>query len=159
MAIQNDISDWFAAVSRMDGINGHSASARTIDNDHATQLINAIRARHGAGAVVHDHRLADLALNHALDMASNGRVTSSFGPGGNLGSRIARAGMRGTAAENIGAGHSTVDSLLQDWQRSRGHRQNLVDRRMTHFGLAAAANPVSRYRAYWALVLFRPASH
>lgn len=159
MTIQNDISNRFAAVGRMDRISGQSASAIAIDIDRAGRLINSIRERHGAGSVVGDRKLCDLALDHALALAMKGRVSSSLGLGGSLGKRIAQAGLRGLAAENVGAGHSTMDSLLQDWQRSRGHRENLVDRRMTHFGLASAINPVSRYRTFWTLVLFRPASH
>jgi uncharacterized protein YkwD len=159
MDIQNDISEWIAVANPIEGVAGQAAAVRGVDIERATRLINTIRSRHGAKPVVFDRELADLALNHAVTMASNGRVTNSFGPGGGLRSRMAEAGLRGIAAENVGAGHSTVDSLLQDWQRSRGHLANLVHGRMTHFGLAAATNPVSRYRAYWTLILFRPASH
>jgi len=159
MDIQNDIHEWIAAASPIEGVDGQATTGKFIDIDRATRLINTIRSRHGAKPIVFDQGLADLALNHAITMASNGRVTNSFGPGGGLRSRLAEVGLRGIAAENVGAGHSTVDSLLQDWQRSRGHRANLVHGKMTHFGLAAATNPVSRYRAYWDLILFRPASH
>ena len=159
MDIQNDISEWVAAASQLDNVAGEVRGVKSVDIERARHLINNIRSRNGAKPVLFDQGLADLAHDHAVAMASNGRVTNSFGPSGGLRSRLAAAGLRGVAAENVGAGHSTVDSLLQDWQRSRGHHGNLVHAKMTHFGLAAATNPISRYRLYWALILFRPASH
>jgi uncharacterized protein YkwD len=159
MDIQNDLSEWATVAGQPEGVPGRITAIKPVDIERAMRLINSIRSRHGAKPVVFDHDLAGLALSHAQAMASNGRVTNSFGPGGGLRSRLAAAGFRGIAAENVGAGHSTVDSLLQDWQRSRGHRNNLVHPKMTHFGIAAVTNPVSRYRAYWTLILFRPASH
>jgi uncharacterized protein YkwD len=137
----------------------NAPDVKSIDIDRITRLINQIRARQGVKPVLADARLMDLALNHSLMMASNGRVANSFGPGTGLRSRLAEAGLHGVAAENVGAGHSTVDSLLQDWGRSRGHLANLASAKMTHFGFAAAVNPLSRFRTYRTLILFRPPSH
>ncbi len=158
MALFNRIHAFENVASPMSGI-ADALVVKSIDIDRTARLINQMRARHGAKPVLADAQLTTLALNHSMMMASNGRVTNSFGPGTGLRSRLAEAGVRGVAAENVGAGHSTVDSLIQDWGRSRGHLANLASERMTHFGFAAAINPLSRFRTYWTLILFRPPSH
>ena len=91
-------------------------------------------------------------------MAEQGRVANAFGPGTSLRSRLAAAGMRGVGAECVGAGHSTVDSLFQDWAKSRGHLKIMTSPGMSSYGFAAAANPRSKYRTYWTLILLRPSS-
>ena len=68
---------------------GPVPAVKPIDIGRVTRLINRIRARHDADAVVFDKQLAALATEHCLMMASNGRVTNSFGPGTGLRSRLA----------------------------------------------------------------------
>lgn len=127
-----------------------------IDVGRAGKLLNRVRARYRLAPVVQDERLMALAQDHARMMAEQGRVTNSFGPGTGLRSRLAAAGLRGVGAECVGAGHSTVDSLFQDWAQSRGHLKIMTGAGMTRYGFAAAANPRSRYRTYWTLILLRP---
>ena len=86
-------------------------------------MLNNIRVRQGLPPVVQDERLVALAQDHARMMAERGRVANSFGPGTSLRSRLASAGLRGVGAECVGAGHSTVDSLFQDWALSRAARR------------------------------------
>ena len=135
------------------------SSLKHIDVGRAGKLLNRIRVRQGLSPVVQDERLVALAQDHASMMAERGRVTNSFGPGTSLRSRLAAAGLRGVGAECVGAGHSTADSLFQDWAQSRGHHKIMTSDGMTSYGFAAAANPRSRYRTYWTLILLRPSSN
>jgi len=134
-------------------------SAAKIDLRQAERYINRVRTRYGAGPVRMEDRLADAALSHSLMMARKGKMAHQFGPGTRLKDRINKAGIRGSAAENVGAGYSSVESVIDGWLRSPGHRHNLLNRKLTHIGMGAARNPASKYRTYWTLILVRPQAH
>ncbi len=158
MALLQDIQELEADGGNKSPRRGKLPSIKQIDVGRAGKLLNRIRVRHGLLPVVRDERLVMLAQDHARMMAELGRVANSLGPGTSLRSRLASAGLRGVGAECVGAGHSTVDSLFQDWAQSRGHLDIMTSSGMASYGFAAAANPRSRYRTYWTLILLRPSS-
>lgn len=159
MAFLQDIQE-LEALGAMAGYSAHGMLPlpSPIDISRAGKLLNQIRHRHGAGPVAPDKCLERLARVHALTMAERGRVANCFGPGTSLRSRLAAAGLHGVGAESVGAGHSTVDSLFQDWEQSRGHLRIMTSTGMARYGFAAATNPRSRYRTYWTLILLRPST-
>jgi hypothetical protein len=57
------------------------------------------------------------------------------------------------AAENVGAGHSSVEDAINAWIRSPHHHENMLMKDATRFGMVVADAPNSRYRNYWALDL------
>jgi uncharacterized protein YkwD len=131
-------------------------SVSKINLRQAERYINQVRARHGAGPVRMEGRLVEAALHHSLMMARKGKMAHQFGPGTRFRDRIRKTGIRGSAAENVGAGYSSIESVVDGWLRSSGHRRNLLNRKLTHIGMAAAVNPASKYRTYWTLILARP---
>ena len=135
---------------------GHRVSVAKINLWQAERYINRVRVRHGAGRVRMEDRLVEAALRHSLMMARKGKLAHQFGPGTRFSARIRKAGNYGSAAENVGAGYSSMQSVIDGWLRSPGHRRNLLNRKLTHIGMAAAVNPTSRYRTYWTLILARP---
>ncbi len=145
-----------ALVSGAKASVGHRVSVSKINLRQAERYINRVRARHGAGPVRMESRLVEAALRHSLMMARKGKMAHQFGPGTRFRDRIKNAGIRGSAAENISAGYSSIESVVDGWLRSPGHRRNLLNRRLTHIGMAAAVNPASKYRTYWTLILARP---
>jgi uncharacterized protein YkwD len=78
--------------------------------------------------------------------------------GGSLPKRVTAAGYDwGAAAENLGAGYASLDDVIAGWKASAGHRQNLLNPRVTEIGIAAVATPSgSKHRNYWALILATP---
>ncbi len=142
-----------AFVSDAQAAFGPRVSAAKINLRQAERYINRVRARHGAGPVRMEGRLIKAALRHSLMMARKGKLTHQFGPGTRFKERIQKAGIRGSAAENISAGYSSMESVIDGWHRSPGHRRNLINRKLTHIGMAAAVNSASRYRTYWTLIL------
>ena len=148
-----------AFVSDAEAAFGSRVSAAKIDLRQTEQLINRARARHGAGPVRMEDRLVEVALSHSLMMARKGKMAHQFGPGTRFRDRINKAGIRGSAAENVGAGYSSIESVINGWLRSPGHRRNLLNRKLTHIGMGAALNPASKYRTYWTLILARPLAH
>ena len=73
---------------------------------------------------------------------------------GDFETRMIKGGYKKQAgAENVGAGHADVAETLAAWQRSPGHRANLLMPEATRFGMAKADAPETRFRNYWALIL------
>ena len=145
-----------AFVSDAQAAFGRQVSVSKINLRQAERYINQVRARHGAGPVRMEVRLVEAALRHSLMMARKGKMAHQFGFGTRFKDRIKKAGIRGAAAENVGAGYSSIESVIDGWLRSPGHRRNLLNRKLTHIGMAAAVNPASKYRTYWTLILARP---
>ena len=135
---------------------GPRVSVAKIDLRQAESYISAVRANHGAGPVRMEGRLVEAARSHSMMMARKGRIAHQFGPGTRFSARIRRAGDFGAAAENVGAGYPSMESVMDGWLRSPGHRRNLLNKKLTHIGFAAAVNPASKYRTYWTLILARP---
>jgi len=137
------------------GVEVLSASPVRVDAQTAAREITAYRARHGLGPVRVEPRLMRAAEAQALAMASRNRVSHSVA--GRLPTRIAAAGYEwGTAAENVGAGYSTLAAAMAGWIASPGHERNLRSAQVTHIGIAAADAPGSSYGRYWALILAGP---
>jgi uncharacterized protein YkwD len=53
-------------------------------------------------------------------------------------------------AENIARGHPTEEQAFEAWMKSRGHRENMLTRSATQYGIAVAGEN------YWVLMLGRP---
>ena len=135
---------------------GPRVSVADIDLRQAERYINAVRARHGAGPVRMEGRLVKAALSHSMMMARKSKMAHQFGLGTRFSARIKRAGNYGRAAENVGAGNQSMESMVDGWMRSSGHRRNLLNKKLTHIGMAAAVNPASKYHTFWTLILARP---
>ena len=145
-----------AFVSNAEAAFDHRVSAAKVNLWQAERYINRLRVRHGAGRVRMEDRLIEAALRHSLMMARKGKLAHQFGPGTRFTDRMQKAGIHGSAAENVSAGYSSTVSVIDGWLRSPGHRRNLLNRKLTHIGMAAAVNPASKYRTYWTLILARP---
>jgi len=129
-----------------------------VDAADARERINEVRRRHGAPPLTAMPVLQDVANAYSLTMARKGKMAHSFGPGTHLRDRLKGVVAFSLAAENLGAGQDSVDRLVRLWLESPGHRRNLLDTELTHFGLGRAINPTARYKAFWTLILIRPPS-
>ena len=145
-----------AFVSDAQAAFGPRVSVAQIDLRQAERYINRVRARHGAGPVRMEGRLVKAALSHSVMMARKSKMAHQFGPGTRFSARIKKAGNYGSAVENVGAGYKSMQSVVDGWMRSSGHRRNLLNKNLTHIGMAAAVNPASKYRTFWTLILARP---
>jgi uncharacterized protein YkwD len=58
-----------------------------------------------------------------------------------------------TAAEDIAAGQTSIDEVVEGWITSPGHYVNLVNPAFQHIGFGYAINAKSTYRGYWVLDL------
>jgi uncharacterized protein YkwD len=112
--------------------------------------ISAFRRAHGLPAVKLDGRLNAAALKQAKAMAASGSISHSAA--GSFSSRMAPL-RKLRAAENIGAGFLTFAEMLKEWEKSPGHRENLLLPGMRRVGVAFVDNQKSPYRKFWAMVI------
>lgn len=85
------------------------------------QALNAHRAQRGLAPVQADAELTALASAHSRDMAQQRRLSHD-----GFEQRLDRSG-RSLCVENLAAGYRQAQALLQAWQRSAAHRDNLVE--------------------------------
>ena len=132
-----------------------AASGAQVDAAAAASMISGYRKNNGLGAVTVDPALMKLAAEQAHAMASRDQLDHDVGRG--FSQRIAGSGYDAKAAyENIGAGYHTLAEAFSGWRGSPGHRANMLQRDVTHIGIAAAYAPRSKYKVFWALILAAP---
>jgi len=124
----------------------------SIASADARSAINAFRDAARLSRLDHDPVLTALATQQAVAMAA--ARTMSHTIAGTLQDRLASGGYGiRAAAENIGYGQPTLDVVMGSWMQSAPHRANILDQRMTEFGVGAATvDGVT----YWALILATP---
>lgn len=134
----------------------------------ALQRINAHRAR-GASCGAHGFFAPTTALQwsgalqtaaaaHSSDMAGKNFFSHTGSDRSNAGTRITRAGYAWSAwGENIAAGQTSVQAVVDGWMASPGHCANLMKSTFRHVGLACVkGGSRNTYRTYWTLDLARP---
>ncbi|WP_435236884.1 CAP domain-containing protein [Psychromonas sp. PT13] len=59
-------------------------------------------------------------------------------------------------SENIAAGQTTAQNVVDAWMGSDGHCKNIMSENVTEMGLACASNSGSTYNYYWTQVFAKP---
>jgi uncharacterized protein YkwD len=132
-----------------------AAVGAQVDAGAAASMISGYRRNNGLGAVTVDPTLMKMAAEQANAMAARDKLDHDVGRG--FSQRIAGSGYDAKAAyENVGAGYHTLAEAFSGWRSSPGHRANMLQRNVTHIGIAAAYAPRSKYKVFWALVLASP---
>jgi hypothetical protein len=121
-----------------------SANAQLQTNDSERQLFEALnreRATQGLGALQWDNALFKAARHHALLMLNLNRLEHQLPSESSLERRLSEAGARFAAiAENIAIGPNPR-TIHAGWMDSPGHRNNILDPRLTSVGIAAVRGP------------------
>jgi uncharacterized protein YkwD len=120
--------------------------------------VNRLRAEAGVPPLVENPRLDVAAQEHAEDMLARNYYDHKSPEGKQVGDRLNAEGYSWRlAAENLAAGHVTVQSVLDAWMQSSGHRANLLRPNVTDFGFGLAVGPFdSRYRVLWVQTFAAP---
>jgi uncharacterized protein YkwD len=106
-------------------------------------------------------RLATIAHSHSSAMAKESFFDHTDMHGKTVADRAKQSGYRyRVVAENIAAGQDSLSEVFMEWTASRGHCENMIDGRVTEFGLARvkSTSPADPYGVYWTLVLGTPQS-
>ena len=114
------------------------------------QLVNAERAKVGAEPL----RLNNELMNAAAVRAEE--ITRHFAherPDGSSCFSLLRDRNR-TLGENIAAGNATPEAVVDQWMHSKGHRDNMLDKRFKELGVGYFYKENSSYGHYW-IQMFR----
>jgi uncharacterized protein YkwD len=110
-----------------------------------------------AGPLTWNSKLFDAATGHAADMASKNYFSHVSQDGRTFDQRITAAGYAWSAAgENIAAGQTTLDQVMNDWLKSPGHCVNIMNGTYTEIGVSCVKSASSTYKQYWAMELGLP---
>lgn len=104
-------------------------------------LVNRDRQAAGLPSLVWDRRLAEVARGHSREMADTGVVAHLSPRTGSPMDRVRAAGMQplpSLVTENVGRAYSALQ-VHRGLMASPGHRQNVVDSRVTHIGIGVVA--------------------
>jgi uncharacterized protein YkwD len=142
-----------------------SEAARAFEAE-VVDLVNQARAQGAtcgtqsfgaANSLVMEARLRCAARVHSLDMATRGFFDHDNPDGESPFDRMARAGYSFFAAgENIAAGQTTPQQVVEGWLQSPGHCRNIMSPDFTEIGVGYVTAPAGMLPHYWTQVFGRP---
>lgn len=87
---------------------------------------------------------------YAIDMATYNRFSHTGRDGSQPWDRMSREGyVWRSAGENIAAGYSTPQAVVDGWLRSPGHCKNMMSAAFRDIGIGYGYASTSTYRHYW----------
>lgn len=100
------------------------------------ELTNELRRRHGLAPLVFDRGLSAVAQAHSEDMAARYYVEHATPEGILPYQRVQSFGIGGwnSVGENVGRGTISAARIMEGWEGSAGHRENLLGD-FTHIGV------------------------
>ena len=126
----------FAAATNADAHTTDPASAEA----HLLAQLDHDRKASGLPALVHDPRLAEVARRYSREMAETGEVAHYSRRTGSVVDRVLAAKITPTPriiAENVGSALTSADAE-HGFMSSPGHRENILNRALTHVGVGVA---------------------
>jgi uncharacterized protein YkwD len=102
-------------------------------------------------------KLFKAGVGHATDMGNKNYFSHTSQDGRTFDQRITAAGYAWDAVgENIAAGQTGLDQVMNDWLKSPGHCVNIMNDSYVEVGVTCVSNPASTYKTYWAMELGHP---
>jgi uncharacterized protein YkwD len=120
-------------------------------------LTNGERVRQKRPPLAMDPKLMRAAQLQAQQMARLGTLEHELrgAPHPRAEDRLRAAGYAWQAwAENIASGQESAADVMKSWMKSKGHRQNILERSLTEMGAGYAKDRGGR--TYWVQVFARP---
>ncbi len=111
-----------------------------------------------AAALRWNTALTQAAEVHSQDMKANNFFSHTGSAGSTLAQRINATGYAWSAiAENIAAGQTTMDQVIDGWMASDGHCANIMDPNLVDLGLVCVSGAAGNtYTTYWTMDLGKP---
>jgi len=111
-----------------------------------------------APALTWHNALAQAATGHSQDMSAHNFFSHTGSNGSTLSQRVDAAGYAWSAlGENIAAGQTTINEVVDGWIASDGHCANIMNAGFVHIGVACVPGTASTtYRTYRTMNLGRP---
>lgn len=120
---------------------------KSIENQ-VIQLTNNERAKHGLKPLAANWELSRIARYKSADMRDKNYFSHTSPTYGSPFDMIRSFGLTyRSAGENIAAGQTTPEQVVQAWMNSEGHRQNILNPSYTQIGVGYVKGGSQRY--YW----------
>lgn len=114
------------------------------------QYVSAFRESTGVGPLAYNAALSRAAAAHATDMETRGYFGHTSPEGVDAGGRAQAVGVPACGiGENIAKGQKSSAEAFQAWADSGPHRRNLLNQRMTGYGIGNAGDT-------WVMLLYAP---
>lgn len=125
-----------------------SESKQTDFIERVLELVNEERAKDGAKPLSLDKDLCAVAAMHSEDMVARDFFDHINPDGASPFDRMKAYGINYMAAsENIAAGQTTPEQVMDSWMNSPGHRKNILNTAYGKIGIGIALG--GEYRIYW----------
>ncbi|MFJ4964356.1 sigma-70 family RNA polymerase sigma factor [Streptomyces sp. NPDC088729] len=122
--------------------------------DRLVAEVNTLRARNDCPALRTDPRLTEVARRHSADMAAHDYFGHTDSSGRGMGERVSASGYRWSAVgETIATGRYTPAEIAEQWWRSPGRDDDILNCSFVHVGVGIADSPRG---PYWTQVLATP---
>lgn len=128
------------------------AADQTQFAEQVLHLVNIERAKIGVAPLRLSKELMDACAIRAREIVQSFSHTR---PNGQSFNTLIREGIY-TAGENIAAGSSTPEAVVQQWMNSPGHRANILNSDYTELGVGYTYAENSTYTHYWVQIFKRP---
>jgi uncharacterized protein YkwD len=136
----------------------------------AADMLQRINAHRAAGAscgstgsfaptqaLVWNTQIEGAAVAHSSDMASLDFHDHTGSDGSTVSVRVDATGYAWSrVGENIAAGYSSVDAVMNAWMGSAGHCANLMSPHLRDVAVACVRNDAGQFQTYWTMVLATP---
>ncbi|MFS8181816.1 CAP domain-containing protein [Pseudovibrio denitrificans] len=128
-----------------------------INKQEALRQTNAWRAKHALPPIKLDPHLTEVSQNMADHIASLDSLKTRRHSSSSLLSRTQTNGYKSYAgAENLGAGYANISAAMTGWKTSPDHNKNLLNKHVTHMGIARTNRTDGTYRNFWVMTLAAP---
>jgi len=138
-------------ISAKEGTPGNNSTlVYNVDKATMLQLVNEVRATGctcgttnmpAVAAVTWNDVLAKAAYDHSVDMKTNNYFSHTGLDGSSPGDRLQAAGYNWQAyGENIAAGYSSEEAVMDAWLHSEGHCKNIMSADFREMGAGREGN-------------------
>ncbi|WP_071516110.1 CAP domain-containing protein [Geitlerinema sp. PCC 9228] len=131
--------------------------------DRVIERTNLERTQRGLSPLVPNQDLTEAAQTHSENMAFQDFFSHTGVNGADVSDRVLDEGYRYTSvAENIAAGYTNAEAVVEGWMNSPGHRENILNPDLKEIGVGYhfLANDTgdTNYNHYWTQVFATPAN-
>ena len=122
------------------------------------ELVNIERVNEGLDPLSIDIQLDQAANFHNDEMVRADMMSHQLPGEANLGDRVTATGYDWTrVGENVAAGYTTPEAVVEGWMNSPGHRANILNPEFKHIGIGYENAPddnnaLNDFDIYWTQV-------
>lgn len=122
--------------TRLAAAIGASAYCPSAKERQVLKRLNKLRAKQGRSALKMDRGLGAAARHHANDMSQRDDLDHESPNGDQASDRARDHGYRGQrVGENIASGYGTPERVMAAWEKSDGHRRNMLGNQYRAVGI------------------------